>query len=280
MRKIFTFLIVLFFAISAGAQTTYEMLFDFEDGMDTTYWNPFANGAGTKADLNVVLNPFMDNVNMSDSVLMMHIYPEADAWVGYYTDFDKLYADYDYPIDQIYLTDESHMMSMMVNKPVISPTNIKLERSTTGADPSTYTVSDTNKVVNEWEFLEYDFSAMIGNGWQRLTIFPEWTDKANRVEEDVYVDNIGLQNGTNTSVKEFEGAQMKLYPNPVDYRMAVVYPGITGVKISSVNGQEIRTLNFGTTNSKVIEVGDLEAGTYFVTALTAKGNFTMPFVKK
>jgi len=59
--------------------------------------------------------------------------------------------------------------------------------------------------------------------------------------------------------------------------MAVVYPGITGVRISNINGQKIRTLNFGPVNSKVVEVGDLNSGTYFVTATTPKGNYTMPF---
>ena len=73
---------------------------------------------------------------------------------------------------------------------------------------------------------------------------------------------------------------MKLYPNPVEYRMAVVYPGMTGLRISNTNGQEIRTIKFGQVNSKVVEVGDLTSGMYFVTALTAKGNHTMQFMKK
>jgi hypothetical protein len=281
MRKIFTFFIVLLIAVSVNAQVKYETLFNFENGMDTLWWNQFANGTGTKADLKVVLNPLQDNVNSSDSVLMMHLYTGAESWVGYYADLDKLYADYDYPIDQIYLSEESHWLSLMVNKPIESSVRIKLELSTTGANPTTITVADTNTVVNEWELCEFDFTPMIGNGWRRLTIFPEGTSKANRTQElDVYVDNIGFQTSENTSIKEFEGSKMKLYPNPVDYRMAVLYPEMTGVKISNINGQEIRTIKFGTSNQKVIEVGDLSAGTYFVTAIASKGNFTMPFIKK
>jgi hypothetical protein len=170
-------------------------------------------------------------------------------------------------------------MSLMVNKPVESSVRMKVEQSTTGSD--VFTVADTNTVVNEWEFLEFDFAQKIGHGFKRLTIFPEGTSKANRTQElDVYVDNIGIQNPENTSIKEFEGSKMKLYPNPVDYRMAVVYPEMTGMRISNINGQEIRTIKFNLANQKVIEVGDLHSGTYFVTALTAKGNFTMPFIKK
>jgi hypothetical protein len=279
MKKIFTFLTVIFLAISAGAQVQYDILFDFEDGVDTTIWMPFANGAeGTKKDLNVVLNPFIDNVNTSDSVLMMDIKIDAEGWVGYYVDLDTL--DY---IEGLYgalgFEEGSYMMSMMVNKPVSSSVRIKLERSMTGA--ANITIADTNTVVDAWELLEFDFSSMIGQYFQRVTIFPEPTSKANRTAGmKTYIDNVGIQNASNTSIKEFEGAKMKLYPNPVENRMAVLYPGMTGIKISNINGQEIRTLKFGASTQKVIEVGDLNAGTYFVTAFTPKGNFTMPFIKK
>lgn len=278
MKKIFTFLIVSLFVISANAQVNYRTLFDFEDGVDTTIWMPFANGAeGTKMDLNVVLNPLQENVNPSDSVLMMDIKSDAESWVGYYVDLDTLEIEGLY--GAVEFNEESHMMSLMVFKSVSSSVRIKVERSLL-SNP-VFTVADTNFVTNQWELCEFDFSEKIGDYFARLTIFPEGTSKANRTgETTVYVDNIGIQNPENTSVKEFEGSKMKLYPNPVDYRMAVIYPEMTGVRISGINGQEIRTIQFGLINSKVIEVGDLSTGTYFVTALTSKGNFTMPFIKK
>jgi hypothetical protein len=256
------------------------MLFDFEDGMDTTYWVPFANGAeAAKTDINVVVNPLADNTNTSDSVLMMDINVDAESWVGFYADFDVLYQDYDYPESAFGFEEDSYMMSYMVYKPVSSPSRIKFERSITSAPVTT--IADTNNVTTQWELMEYDCSALIGQYYQRLTIFPESTSKANRTGEVViYLDNIGIQDNTNTSIQEFEGAEMKLYPNPVDFRMAVLYPGMTGVRILNINGQEIRTVKFDSVNQKVIEVGDLNPGTYLVTALTPKGNFTMPFIKK
>jgi hypothetical protein len=278
MNKIFTFISIFIFIAGVNAQDVkYMTLFDFEDGVDTTIWVPFANGTGTKKDLGVVLNPVKDNVNPSDSVLWMHLYPEAEGWVGFFVDLDTL------EIEGIYgsfgFEEDAYMMSLMIHKTVMNQVRIKVERSLTGSD--VFTVADTNTVTNEWEFLEFDFSEKIGHYFQRLTIFPEPTSKADRTEElDIYVDNIGIQDASNTSVKEFEGVRMKLYPNPVDFRMAVVYPQMTGVRISNMNGQEIRTLKFSTANSKVIEVDDLNAGTYFVTAITKKGSFTMPFIKK
>ncbi len=280
MKKIFTLVVLLVAGLCIQAQVNYRVLFDFEEGNDTTYWISFANGAeSARTDIDVVLNPMTDDVNSTDSVLMMDINIDAEGWVGYYTDLDVLYQDFDYPESAVGFDEETYMMSLMVYKTVYSPTRIKLERSLTGA--ANITVADTNTVVDAWQFLEYDFSSQIGHYFQRLTIFPESTSKSNRTEElVVYLDNIGIQDPSNTSVKEFEGAKMKLYPNPADYRIAVVYPEMTGVRLLNINGQEIRTLNFGLTSSKVVEVGDLATGTYFVTAITSKGDFTMPFVKK
>lgn len=277
MKRTFTFLIVLLFVITSNAQVNYTALFDFEDGVDTTIWMPFANGLGTKKDLNVVLNPLPGNVNNTDSVLMMKLLIGAESWVGLYVDLDTLEIENVY--GAIGFDDEVYMMSMMVNKPIVSSVRIKLERSSTGSP--VFTVADTNTVVNEWELLEFNFSEKKGQFFQRVTLFPDDTPKAARTEElVVYMDNVAIQNPNNTSIKEFEGAEMKIYPNPADFRIAVVYPGMTGVKLSNVSGQEIRTVQFGVTNSKVIEIGDLNPGMYFATALTSKGNFTMQFMKK
>lgn len=279
MRKTFTFLIILFLAFGASAQIDYKILFGFEDGVDTTIWNSFANGAlSKKSDIEVVLNPLPNNTNGTDSVLVQKVNNDADSWVGYYVDLDTLSIEGLY--GAIEFTDESHIMSLMVYKTVSSPVRMKVERSLL-ATP-VYTVADTNVVVFDWELLEFDFSAKIGDFYQRLTIFTDQRNKNERGADvtNVYVDNIGIQKASNTAIKEFEGAKMKLYPNPAAYRMAVVYPGMTGVKISNINGQEIRTLKFGVVNQKVIEVGDLNPGMYLVTALTGKGNFTMQFMKK
>ncbi|HCE59192.1 MAG TPA: hypothetical protein DER09_15495 [Prolixibacteraceae bacterium] len=277
MKKIFTFLFVACFATLVSAQVDYKILFDFENGVDTTIWMPFANGTGTKKDVNVVLNPLPGTVNSTDSVLMMKLYTGAESWVGLYVDLDTLEIEDVY--GSIGFDDEVYMMSMMINKPNVSLVRIKLERSTTGS--AVYTANDTNTVTNEWELMEYDFSEKKGQYFQRITLFPDNTSKADRTEEMVvYMDNVGIQTPDNTSVKEFEGSKMKIYPNPADHRVAVVYPGMTGIKISNISGQEIRTVNFGVRDSKVLEIGDLNPGVYLATALTQKGNFTMQFIKK
>lgn len=267
MKRTFTLLIILIFAVSANAQFT--TLYDFEDGADTTIWNPFANGKlGTKNDINVVLNPAMDTVNSSDSVMMFVVHPDADPWVGMYSDA--------FPVS---ITQESYILSMMVYKTITSPVSLKLELSLNNGPTTSKSVENTK--VDEWQLLSFDFSELKGKIYSRLTVFPDFPASRNKVDSTiVYLDNIAIQDPTNTAVKEFAGVEMKIFPSPAEFRIAVQYPEMTAVRISNIQGQEIRTVSFGLTNSKVIEVGDLKPGIYLATAITPHGDFTMRFMKK
>ena len=264
MKRIFTLLIVLFFVVTAQAQF---YLYDFEDGVDTTVWVPFANGkTAAKSDINVVLNPLLDTINETDSVLMFDVHDDADPWVGMFSDAIT-----------VTISEEEHILAMMVYKTKSSPVGLKLELSlNSGATTSLY---KDNTVLDGWQLLTFDFSALKGKTYKRLTVFPDFPAKR---EEGIltYLDNIGFQTTTNTVVREFDGESMKIYPNPAEHRVAVQYPGMKALKLSNLQGQEIRTINFGIADSKVVEVGDLKPGFYLATAITEKGNFTMQFVKK
>jgi hypothetical protein len=111
--------------------------------------------------------------------------------------------------------------------------------------------------------------------------FPETDDgRADYLPTTVFVDNIGVPGEDNTSVKEKNGNEMMLYPTPAEYRMAVVYPGMTRITLFDVMGRKIRTLDFPITDNKVIETGDLSTGIYFLSADTEEGRVTMRFLKK
>ncbi len=264
MKRIFTLLFILIFAITANAQF---YLYDFEDGVDTTVWVPFANGkTGTNKDISVVLNPKMDTINSTDSVMMFVVHDDSDPWVGMFADAAT-----------VTISEESHILNMMVYKTKISPVGLKLELSlNSGATTSLY---KDNTVVEGWQILSFDFAALKGKSYARLTVFPDFPAKRDSGTV-AYIDNIGFQDESNTAIKEFEGTEMKIYPNPADHRVAVLYPEIRGVRISNIQGQEIKLLRFDPTNSQVVEIGELKPGMYFMTALTAKGDFTMQFMKK
>jgi hypothetical protein len=269
MKRIFTFLFLS--ALATGVFAQLETFYDFEEGSADTTWRLFGNGADENdtTDLSIVLNPLAMDPNISDSVLKFLVREDAVRWAGMYTDGCGI----------MFFTEEAKTLCMMVLKTVVSRVGLKVELSLNSGDDITMYLE--NSVTDEWELLTFEFNDAVGYYYQRLTVFPDFPEVDKTWGENVvYIDNIGVPKPDNTSVQEFSGAAMKLYPNPVDFRMAVQYPGMTGITVSDVLGRQIRSISFPAVDSKVIEVGDLHSGIYFVTAVTAHGNYTMPFMKK
>jgi hypothetical protein len=273
MKKIFTLLFTCAFATGLYAQL--DTTFTFETAFADTSWKAFDNFHVTFPDsgLSVVLNPWANDINGSDSVLQFIVAADAYRWTGAFIDLD-LFGQ------MVQFTEEAKTLGLMVYKPVVSPVGLKVERSMTEDEPVSMYL--TNAVTDDWELLTYEFDGAIGKYWQRLTFFPHFPEAGDELGEEitVYIDNIGVPMEDNTSVKDFSGISMKLYPNPADFRMAVQCPDMTGITVSDQLGRKIRSISFASTDSKVIEVGDLKTGIYLVTAECRNGNFTMPFVKK
>jgi hypothetical protein len=267
MKRIFTFLFLFMMITTAFGQM--ERFFTFETGADTG-WTVFANTAAGIEDIWVVENPAKDAVNSSDSCLKFHVRPGADRWVGLYTDYDVLTE----------FTEDAKTLAMMVYKEVISPVGLKVERSLNGG--SDLTVKVPNTLTYEWELLTFDFTPAVGFFYERFTIFPDFPDDARDPSDstDVWMDNIGVPEETNTTVKEFAETKMWLYPTPATNRMAVQCDNMTGIIVSDVTGRIVKSMQFGLTNSKVIPTADLISGIYFLTAETTKGRVTMRFLKE
>ncbi|GAB4327588.1 MAG: hypothetical protein Kow00127_20340 [Bacteroidales bacterium] len=88
------------------------------------------------------------------------------------------------------------LVKIMVYKPVISEVHFKVEG---GTGPVTELVA-TNTLINQWEELTFDFSAVIGQTYSRLVIFPDF---ATRTEDHtIYFDNIFVPDGVVTVLPE------------------------------------------------------------------------------
>jgi uncharacterized surface protein with fasciclin (FAS1) repeats/predicted lipoprotein with Yx(FWY)xxD motif len=152
---------------------------DFETMTDAV-WNVFANGAGADDDFMVIANPDKTGINTSDNVLKFKVNDGADPWAGAFSDS---YA----PVE---FTEQSHIVTMMVWKSVISPVAFKVEASTNGGPVTEVKVSNT--VVNQWEKLTFDMSALVGYSYDRIVIFPDFP--ATRTSgTTVYIDNIAIE---------------------------------------------------------------------------------------
>lgn len=270
MKRTLTILLAALITSTAFGQLDY--FWDFETDRIDTVWTVFDNGAdGSDADIDLVANPWADDVNDSDSVLSFLVREDAKNWVGMYTD----------TYSNTSITESNYQLALMVNKEVLSPVRLKIERSSNGG--SDLTIENENEKLDEWELLVFDFSEAAGYSYDRLSVFPDRPASGEREygEHTVYIDNIGVPSSGNTATKDIKGKTMMLYPTPAEYRMAVSYPGtMTGITLHDLMGRQIEQYEFAATDNKVLKTEHLKSGIYFVTADTPDGKISVRFLKK
>jgi hypothetical protein len=284
MKKILTFLFSIAMASSVFGQMEY--LVDFELAEDTTYWETFANGpGGTKVNtISIVPNPAPDAVNGYGNVLKFHVKPGCENWVGMYADQDAP-GSHSTPAEFAFtdFTGEK-TLAYMVYKERNTEVGLKLERSIN--DGEVINIYMPTEKTFEWELVTFEYGDQVNNKYyRRLTVFvdhyPEGETRPENDSTDVYVDNIGVPGSYVSTRKQFEDCEMMLYPTPAEHLMAVKYAdGLTGITLTDVMGRQVRTMNFGLTDNKVINVSELATGIYFLTAETVNGKVTMRFLKK
>jgi len=260
MKKTFTFLFLIAFTLGVSAQVS---IIDFESTTDDALWTIMSNNPDSPDDMTIVANPDKSGINTSDSVLQFKVNATADAWVGAYSAH----------FGPIAFTAEYHTLTMMVYKPNISNSGLKVEGSTNGGPNIELKVPNT--VQNTWELLTFDFTAGINYSYGTLVFFADFVE--NRTSgPTVYMDNI---TGTApTSVRELSGPSIKVFPNPVDEIMYVQAPDMTGYTITNMIGQTIRMEKFQTVNSRSVELSDMATGVYFITVESLTGTHTSKFM--
>jgi hypothetical protein len=269
MKTLFTLLALAMFTLGVNAQLSRVITFEGDTAGNASWFPGFGNGTPENADVpdvKIVENPFKEGSNKSDSVLYFKVNTDAATWAGTYSD---AYGPMDF-------TDADHMLACMVHKSVISNVAFKLENSTNGGT-TVMEVKVPNQNADVWEGVVFDMTPAIGFSYARLTFFPDFPDA--RTEGSInYIDNIYKSDVT--SVKKLPTANLVIFPNPVDIRMAVNYPEMSKITVSNVLGKTVMTAKFEKTNSKVLEMSELQSGIYFLTVEAASGTFTTKFLKK
>jgi hypothetical protein len=260
MKKTLTFLFLIAFTLGVSAQVS---LIDFESTTDDALWTVMANNPDSPDDMTIVANPDKSGINTSDSVLQFKVNATALAFVGAWsTHFGPIAFTADY-----------HTLTMMVYKPNISNSGLKVEGSTNGG--SNIELKVPNTVTNTWELLTFDFTAGVGYSYGTLVFFADFVE--NRTSgPTVYMDNI---TGTApSSVRELSGPSIKVFPNPADEVMFIQCPDMTGFTITNMIGQTIRMEKFQTISSRSIELSDMPAGLYFLTVESGSRSYTSKFM--
>jgi hypothetical protein len=191
----------------------------FETAKDST-WTVFSNGSGDPSDVLIINNPVKNTTNSSAKVLQFVVNDDADVFAG-------IYSDNYVPL---VFTADTHAITMLVYKSIISPVGIKVEQSSDGGMDTEIKVSNTK--TDQWETLTFNFASCIGYSFSRISIFPDFPDTRTS-GTTVYLDRIrylagpvGISNNCINNVI--------VYPNPVENELTV-YLTVPNSKIAIYN---------------------------------------------
>jgi len=151
-------------------------LLNFETTGNTYTWNDLANGGNPPL---VIANPVKGSTNTSDSVLYFPIKKESDPWAGSWSKVDQ------------FKVSESGLLHLKVYKPTISDVAFKVEANAGNGDTgSTTELKVTNTKVNEWETLEFDYTAQANKSFGVMAIMPDFVKGSRENNADIYVDDV------------------------------------------------------------------------------------------
>ena len=166
------------------AQATHTI--DFEPGGVGADWDWIVGENADNPPLEFVANPGSGGINTSATVAKFTARQAGNPWALCFTDDDG-----EFTFDA-----GNAIVKIMVYKPVASPVHFKVE----GATGSPLELIDSNTVVNQWQELTYDFSAVIGNTYNRLVILPDLY--ARPQDNIIYFDNIQVPDGVVITLPE------------------------------------------------------------------------------
>jgi len=159
---------------------------DFEAGgygADWT-WTVFENGPN--APLEIITNPVQSGINTSATIAKFTALQIGAPWAG----CESAHGDDD--LGPFVLDATNSLIKIMVWKPVISDVGIKL---VTANGWSVSEIKVANTLVNQWEELTFDFSAVpnppVSEGqYDKIVIFPDFNLSGRTQDNVIYFDNI------------------------------------------------------------------------------------------
>lgn len=151
---------------------------DFENNGIGGDWNWIMQGNADNPPLEILDNPVSGGINITEKVAKFTAREDGEAYAYTHTIDDG----------QFIFAQNSHIVELMVYKPVISPISIKFDGPDGFAE-----ILAWNTQVNQWEELAFDFSEFIGNTYNRFRILPDYEDRDE--EHIIYLDNIQMPDG-------------------------------------------------------------------------------------
>jgi len=154
----------------------------FETGGYGTLWTWTVFENDNQPPLEIVANPSVAGINLSAQVAKFTAKQNGMPWAG-------CESQHGTNLGTFTLTASNCIVKIMVNKPLISPVGIKFA---TAAGASTGQILVSNTLVNQWEELTFDFTAIIGapssTGIDQIIVFPDFQQRNQ--DNICYFDNI------------------------------------------------------------------------------------------
>jgi len=248
--------------------TAQNVPIDFEtsgNGADWT-WTVFEND--TNPPLEIIANPDPTGLNTSATVAKFTALQTGQPFVG----CESLHgAD----IGSFTVDSSSSTIRILVWKSVISDVGIKLVRADNW---SLGEIKIANTLVNEWEQLEFDFSAHIGNTYDQIVIFPDFN--AREADNIIYFDEVYGDVAMSTSTTALEQIDLKLFPNPANDLLSIqANESIDDFAIYALTGS-LLIYEENTSELSTIDIASLPQGMYLLKATSGDLSTVKRFVKR
>ncbi len=240
MKKNLTVILTIFIFTFGTAQ---NIPIDFEENGNGANWNWRTFENDTNPDLEIVPNPDMSGINTSSTVAKFTALQTGQAFAG----CESLHGA---GIGSFTIDASNSIIRIMVWKSTISDVGIKLVRVDNW---SLGEIKIANTKINEWEQIEFDFSAHIGNTYDQIVIFPDFIDRqSNNI---IYFDNVYGESATINHLTTPEKTSLNIFPNPATHSITIhsnktinsyeIY-SITGKLMNHQQNIENTTINIST----------------------------------
>lgn len=256
---------LFFFLLVLNPLAAQNFPIDFEMGGNGASWNWTVFENDTNPVLEIVTNPDRSGINTSATVAKFTALQAGQPFAGCETLHGA--GTGTYTIDS-----SNRIIRIMVWKNTVSDVGIKLVRSDGW---SLGEIKIPNTVTGQWEQLEFDFSAHMGNTYDQVVIFPDFTPRTS--DNIIYFDNVfgDTASSVMTSIPTIQdkAASINVFPNPSTGLIQVHSEDLQGgtLVLLDVLGRAIQTQGI-TADWMTVEIdAKCKEGFYLIQIMDAKG---------
>ena len=233
---------------SGGSVVNYNLEdIDFETNGFGADWVWTVHQNNTNPALEFVANPNTSGINSTSTVAKFTSLDFGESYALTFTDY----------IGSFTFDQNNKIVTLMVNKSVISDVGIKFEVA--GTATHVQLVKPNTVTDGSWEQLTFDFSAQIGNTYNRLVIIPDFADRTqNNVS---YFDQLSF--GSTAGLDDNIFNAVKMFPNPAKdvVQFSINANEQLAIEIFDVLGKSVLRID---NVQNEVNVSELNSGLYFV----------------